>query len=424
MPPSGSYFGGPFKRVNGAVVSTDPIVAPSVNGISLSPDGSTLVADRPIMSPRLLASTGAERLAKTGRRVLIVGSSSSVNCSTVDVLAASNSEFNEYWAGYWAWANVACAGDFSLVYNSSFGGSGDSASLNRLTVALASYASLVDIVIIQFGASDIQNTTFDMSITLRAAKLALSYGKIIVVDVPHSWNPQTVPLSKYDTFRTYIMENIISKYPGRAYLADRFAHLTERFGFTPPEWLSPDGKHLNHLGAYHAGTEAYAPALRAITGPALPFPGPRNGYGTAVATLNGATATAFGCTVTSIDATPEEIPQWEIVSNADSAGARLELSVTGLSTGKKYRPLYDYDIIDAAAVPLGSSTVGGKWDSPNRRFGPGTLGGMESVLPTNVPIQTMSAEFTPTGTSGKLIFYVGNTGAKVRMRSITLYESP
>ena len=62
MPPSGSYFGGPFKRVNGAVVSQDPILAPSVNGISLLPDGLSIVADKPIEAPSI-NGLGDETLA-------------------------------------------------------------------------------------------------------------------------------------------------------------------------------------------------------------------------------------------------------------------------------------------------------------------------------------------------------------------------
>ena len=66
MPPSGSFFGGPFKRINGAVVSQDPILAPGLQlsassgsgaWVTALPDG-TIAMSGPVQAQSFLDADG------------------------------------------------------------------------------------------------------------------------------------------------------------------------------------------------------------------------------------------------------------------------------------------------------------------------------------------------------------------------------
>lgn len=407
MPPSGSYFGGPFKRVNGTAVSQEPIIAPAVAATALS---------------GAFVATTENRMQRTGLRVIIFGTSSSAYGSTTDVVAASTSEFNEYPSGYWPWANIVSGVDATLVFNGAVPGVEDSVTLSNISTKLQT-APDFDVAILQMGAASIVRSDFDPANILVGVRALLPRAKRIIVDIPHMRNPSPVPASKYAAMRTYVQNVIVAQYPGRIFIADRFGQLSEPHGSTPLEWLSADGVHLNFQGAYQAGLKAYAPVFAQVFG-ASSGPCDYNAYGTPIAVLTGANATAANATVVADADSAFGVKQWLVTSSADNGGSSLTLAVSGLSTSKRYRLRPDYDIVKAVASPEGAPTTGCKWGTPNRRHLAATLSGMNNAALPEVTIRTLAAEFIPTATNGVITLYTGQSGSVLRLRSIALFESP
>ena len=428
------------------LVAADPIVAPSVNGLSLLPDGSTSFA-RPIVAPNtplypIVTSprTVTQRLRGDGMRVALHGSSTLATGSTYQMLGGATGDRN-ICTNSLIWALNAEGAEIDEVWNGAFAGDKTEAIHTKFLADWATIKNVYDVHVYAPAFNNLTDPTDDLSaskpLIVSDITRMIRAGKRVIWILPFAGNPLSYPGVTHQKYADYIawaystIESL-QAYRGQILPWNLYSIFNAGGVDLPLQYAaeqSPFAQHLSSIGAIYA---ARHPSSKEIIR-ALQIPRVEGAdiYGTPVAAINMMSAIAgAGAVIASAGNDPDTgEPMYDLTSSLS-----LSYITTGtitVNTAKVYRIVGEYELTTLKTADGDDYVDGVKWEDPvAQRIGVFSwIYGNSTAFSRRVTgrVKVFGPKWAPSDTSGALRLFIGPPGAVVRVRGntpIRLYEVP
>ena len=418
MPPSGSYFGGPFKRVNDTLVVTDTFVAPG-----FAVQSSALIA-----TPNLATMFRTQRLA-------MIGSSTTEHCSKTTGIMAGTTGFIELDDGPLACGKSRYGLPLDLVYNGAVGGTSSEQIYATHATMLAANPG-VEWHWLQFGATDMQNGSITAQACFdnyaRPATLAsLAAGARVILVIPHT--TATATPARIANVMEYerLCRNLADAHPGRVFIWSLFRFCSAPFGGVTPALLldTTNGVHLTVEGAWVGGrgAEEIAQYLEPIT-----YMSPKR-FGTPLnADPDCLNAAGLGMANGAAALAPRSLDgRGGIDITAFAAGAVFARVDVDMVPGKIYRGMADIEVLtdgvtevncqlrDVNTLDILAQIGGAVWNTSEVNYvGTMPIGSRRYLFTSRTRLGATSSERVYAK------FTAAGAGAKIRVRSLGVVEIP